>query len=419
MYSQDRSISRSGANTKETVLIPAAVRTRGVKIVHPDTPDDLRLEAQPLYLSGMTIQGEDPRRHLSGHHGEHRLRLGRRDGRAPLEDDVGMPIRGENGDRQPQHQHELGDPVDAGHRSGGGRALRLRLDQPRQDRQLADRAALRGRARSRDRGVSSTRRSSLEGTTFDAGGGLPVQQFRQPGAQAAIGAGPGQRRGDHLLRHDRGDRQERARLGHRRRHGKVGARAPPGARRCAGAGGGIWMSGAGPAIQSDGSIWVVTGNGDFDGKVDFSESVVRLRYTPAAGSTKASLKVAGWWTPWTDDGRTGGKPEGEGRQPRGAGLPEEPAQGLELPDVLQASRGCRHRDDQRRLGRPGPGRERDRAARRRRGSAWCRARTGSSTPSSSTDPGETAPADLAPAAAPANYAGWRRRRSSIPTSMPA
>ena len=51
------------------------------------------------------------------------------------------------------------------------------------------------------------------------------------------------------------------------------------------------MSGAGPAIQSDGSIWVVTGNGDFDGKVDFSESVVRLRYTPAAGNTKASLKV--------------------------------------------------------------------------------------------------------------------------------
>ena len=51
-----------------------------------------------------------------------------------------------------------------------------------------------------------------------------------------------------------------------------------------GSGGGIWMSGAGPAIQSDGSIWVVTGNGDFDGKVDFGESVVRLRYTPAAGN---------------------------------------------------------------------------------------------------------------------------------------
>jgi len=75
-------------------------------------------------------------------------------------------------------------------------------------------------------------------------------------------------------------------------------------------GGGIWMSGGGPAIQSDGSIWVVTGNGEFDGQVDFGESVVRLRYTPA-GAQAASLKVTGWWTPWTDDGRTGGNPEGE------------------------------------------------------------------------------------------------------------
>ena len=76
------------------------------------------------------------------------------------------------------------------------------------------------------------------------------------------------------------------------------------------------MSGAGPAIQSDGSIWVVTGNGDFDGKVDFGESVVRLRYTPASANANSSLKVTGWWTPWTDDGRTGGNPEGEGRTAR-------------------------------------------------------------------------------------------------------
>ena len=79
-----------------------------------------------------------------------------------------------------------------------------------------------------------------------------------------------------------------------------------------GIGGGIWMSGAGPAIQSDGSIWVVTGNGDFDGKLDFAESVVRLRYTPASPGSGASIKVTGSWTPWTDDGRTGGNPEGEG-----------------------------------------------------------------------------------------------------------
>ena len=71
------------------------------------------------------------------------------------------------------------------------------------------------------------------------------------------------------------------------------------------------MSAAGPAIQNDDSIWVVTGNGDFDGQTDFGESAVRLRYTPAMGQVKGSLNVSGWWTPWTDDARTGGDLKGE------------------------------------------------------------------------------------------------------------
>jgi hypothetical protein len=75
-----------------------------------------------------------------------------------------------------------------------------------------------------------------------------------------------------------------------------------------GTGAGIWMSGAGPAVQSDGSIWVVTGNGNFDGKTDFGESVVRLSYTPPTKNTKGSLTVSGWWTPWTDKAREGVAP---------------------------------------------------------------------------------------------------------------
>jgi hypothetical protein len=71
------------------------------------------------------------------------------------------------------------------------------------------------------------------------------------------------------------------------------------------------MSGSGPAVQSDGSIWLVTGNGDFDGVHDFGESVVRLRYTHPSNGRKAALTVTGWWTPWTDDGRLGENPGGE------------------------------------------------------------------------------------------------------------
>jgi hypothetical protein len=78
-----------------------------------------------------------------------------------------------------------------------------------------------------------------------------------------------------------------------------------------GSGGGIWHSGGGPAVDGDGFIYVVTGNGDFDGATDFAESIVKLRYTPPEPARAGALNVVDWWTPWTDDGRIGGNPEGE------------------------------------------------------------------------------------------------------------
>jgi hypothetical protein len=47
-----------------------------------------------------------------------------------------------------------------------------------------------------------------------------------------------------------------------------------------GGGGGIWQGGGGPAADAEGNIYVVTGNGNFDGVADFGESIVKLRYTP-------------------------------------------------------------------------------------------------------------------------------------------
>jgi PQQ enzyme repeat len=74
-------------------------------------------------------------------------------------------------------------------------------------------------------------------------------------------------------------------------------------------GGGIWQSGAGPAVGSDGSIFVITGNGSFGPeKGDYGESIVKLTLRTGAS---ASLTVASWWTPWTDSGRSGGNPEGD------------------------------------------------------------------------------------------------------------
>jgi len=84
-----------------------------------------------------------------------------------------------------------------------------------------------------------------------------------------------------------------------------------------GAGGGVWMAGAGPAMLPNGDLVFLTGNGDFDGVTDFGESFVRLRYAPpTAGAGAARFSVVDWWTPWTDDGRSGGNPEGEGETAR-------------------------------------------------------------------------------------------------------
>lgn len=78
-----------------------------------------------------------------------------------------------------------------------------------------------------------------------------------------------------------------------------------------GHGGGIWQSGGGLAADPQGHIYAITGNGDFDAVTDFGESIVKLRYTVPGASGQGSLTVVDWWTPWTDDGRTGGEVEGE------------------------------------------------------------------------------------------------------------
>jgi hypothetical protein len=50
----------------------------------------------------------------------------------------------------------------------------------------------------------------------------------------------------------------------------------------------IWQSGQAPAVDADGNIYVVTGNGSWDGKVNFSESFLRL---------SPQLKILDWFTP--------------------------------------------------------------------------------------------------------------------------
>ena len=73
----------------------------------------------------------------------------------------------------------------------------------------------------------------------------------------------------------------------------------------AGEGAGVWMAGQGAAADAQGFLYVLTGNGDFDGVSQWGESFVKLKYTPSSGGAPAALKVVDHWTPWTDLVRSG------------------------------------------------------------------------------------------------------------------
>lgn len=70
-----------------------------------------------------------------------------------------------------------------------------------------------------------------------------------------------------------------------------------------GGGGGVWMAGAAPAVDENGDIYVVTGNGPYNPRFGFDqlgESVVRLTWTPG---NPGSLFVSDWFTPFLDADR--------------------------------------------------------------------------------------------------------------------
>jgi hypothetical protein len=81
----------------------------------------------------------------------------------------------------------------------------------------------------------------------------------------------------------------------------------------AGEGAGVWMAGQGPAADPQGNLYLVTGNGDFDGVSQWGESFLKLKYTSPSDGAAAQLQVIDHWTPWTDLARAGqqGLPAGK------------------------------------------------------------------------------------------------------------
>ncbi len=63
--------------------------------------------------------------------------------------------------------------------------------------------------------------------------------------------------------------------------------------------GGVWQAGQGPAADDHGNLYVMTGNGAWDGQTDFGNSFLKLSYTPPNAPIGAgSLTLIDWWTPF-------------------------------------------------------------------------------------------------------------------------
>jgi hypothetical protein len=72
-----------------------------------------------------------------------------------------------------------------------------------------------------------------------------------------------------------------------------------------GFGAGVWMANAAPAVDENGDIYVVTGNGPYNPRFardQLGQSVVRLRWNPG---NPGSLTTSDWFTPFLDVDRDG------------------------------------------------------------------------------------------------------------------
>jgi outer membrane protein assembly factor BamB len=79
-----------------------------------------------------------------------------------------------------------------------------------------------------------------------------------------------------------------------------------------GTGSGIWQAGQGPALDDNGDVYLMTGNyGVEDARgstqppttADLPESLVKLHYTPPAGEAAGKLEPIAWFTPFIDSVR--------------------------------------------------------------------------------------------------------------------
>ena len=301
---------RSGANTQESVLTAAAVRSHGIRrLFSLALPGDRRgAEAQPLIVPGVALPGGRSRDLvLLATMANQVFAFDANDGTPLWERSLGRPIDSSSQiDDHPINDHWgiLSTPVVD---SVAGVLYACAWVSPSGSYTNAQHWL---HALSIVNGQAVHPPLNLEGATYDPGHGQPVQRFasatRKQRASLMLARGTVFTAFGSVFETSRDSRGWIIAI-------DTGAwrvsAAWAGAAR--GFGAGIWQAGSGPAADRDGFIYCMTGNGTFDAVTDWSESFLRLQYTPPTGGRAGAITVVDWWTPWTDDGRSGLDPSGD------------------------------------------------------------------------------------------------------------
>jgi outer membrane protein assembly factor BamB len=311
---------RSGANTRESVLTPDAVATKGIiRRFSLELPGDQRgAEAQPLVVPGVTLDDGTTKDVIYVATMANQVyAFDAADGKQLWERGLGTPVNGSRAIDSwgiNDHWGVLSTPViDV---SAGALYVVAWIS--------ADGSVAKGQhilhAISLRDGRDLQPPVNLEGASYDPGHGLGVQQFRSAERKQRVSLLLTSVNGVKTVFVGFGTIAETSQTA---RGWIIACSVEPlqitagWTSTAKGHGGGIWQAGAGLVADDQGFIYAMTGNGDFDAVTDFGESFVKLSYTPPRAGAKASLEVVDWWTPWTDEERTVGAPAVPARE----GLP--------------------------------------------------------------------------------------------------
>jgi hypothetical protein len=299
--------ARTGANTHEDVLTAQTVAARGIRrLFSLELPGDTRgVEAQPLVVPGVLLEDGTTRDVIFLATMANQLwAFDAADGTQLWKQTLGTAIKGSqtiDAHMTNDHWGVLSTPI---------------IDVATQTMYVVAWVSRDGTVTSAEHFVHAVRISdgafvhpplSLEDAIYDPGHGLPVQQFKSAARKQRASLLLTSIAGRTTVFVGFGSVQETSATS---RGWVIAVGTTPFAVTAAwsatarGHGGGIWQAGAGLAADAQGHIYAMTGNGAFDGITDFSESFVKLRYSPPNGTTTASLAIDDWWTPWTDAQRT-------------------------------------------------------------------------------------------------------------------